>query len=102
MKHEKLVRDKVPEIMQERGDNPETHIADDEEYWIKLKDKLKEEVYEYLDNEKVSEMADILEVINAICDFKNIDKDELEEIRSSKLEEKGGFVKRIIWEKTIE
>ena len=101
MKHDKLVRDKIPEIIRERGEDPVTRIADDEEYWQKLKDKLKEEVYEYIDEEKASELADILEVIHAICDFKNLDKDELEEIRKSKLDEKGGFSKRIILEKSL-
>lgn len=94
----KLVRDKIPEIIRNGGKIPITHKAFEEEYRLKLKEKLQEEVDEFLQNENEEELADILEVIDAICDFKNIDKKELEEIKIKKKNERGGFKERIIWE----
>jgi predicted house-cleaning noncanonical NTP pyrophosphatase (MazG superfamily) len=100
MKHNKLVRDKISEIIKNKGAVPLTHIADDEEYWQKLKEKLQEEVDEFLKDWNEEELADILEVIYAICDFKNIDKEKLELLRKKKAEERGGFKDKIILDET--
>lgn len=96
MRYNKLVRDKIPEIIRKKGENPVTHIADDKEYWQKLKEKLQEEVGEFLANSSEEELADIAEVINAICDFKKIGKQNLENIRKKKSAERGSFKNRII------
>jgi len=96
MKYNKLVRDKIPEIINNKGKIPVTHIADDEEYWEKLKNKLKEEVDEFLEEDNEQELSDILEVLYAIYEFKGIDRDTLELIRKKKQEEKGGFKNKII------
>ncbi len=100
MKYNKLVRDKIPDIIKNNGEIPITHIASDKEYWAKLKEKLREEVDEFLEENNKEELSDILEVIDAICDFKKIDKNELEKIRKSKKEEKGGFKDKIILDET--
>jgi len=96
----KLVRDRIPEIIEKSGRKPVTHVADDNEYWDKLKLKLQEEVDEVLedgtDDEVKEELADVLEVINAICKFKKVDKEELELLRVKKVEERGGFEDKII------
>ena len=96
MKYEKLVRDRIPEVVKEKGEIPVTHIATDEEYWKKLREKLKEEVAEFLSREDAEELADIIEVVNAICDFKKIDRLRLEDLRKEKLKSKGGFGGRIV------
>ena len=96
MKLNKLVRDKIPKIIKNKGAVPITHIADDEEYWQKLKEKLQEEVDEFLKDGNEEELADILEVIYAICDFKNFDKEKLELLRKKKAKEKGRFRDKII------
>lgn len=96
MKYNKLVRDNIPEHIKSKGDAPVTHTADDAEYWQKLKEKLQEEVDEFQKAENVEELADILEVLDAICEYTQYDKDELVRIKEKKAEEKGRFEKRII------
>lgn len=94
----KLVRDKIPDIIRNSNRTPQTHISDKEEYWKELKNKLKEEVNEFLEEESTEELADISEVLNAIYEHKGISGEEVERIRKKKREERGGFEKGIIWE----
>jgi predicted house-cleaning noncanonical NTP pyrophosphatase (MazG superfamily) len=94
----KLVRDKIPEIIRSHGDEAKTRIADNKEYWERLKTKLKEEVDEYVESEDEEELADIYEVLHAIYDFKKIDKQKLSDIRKKKADERGKFEKKIILE----
>jgi len=97
MAPDKLVRDKIPEIIKESGRNPITHIADDSEHWNRLRDKLLEEVKEFIeDGDEKEEIADIFEVLYAIMDFRNINKQEVEELRVNKEKEKGGFKEKIV------
>lgn len=96
MKYNKLVRDKIPEIIKQKGDTPVTHIADEEEYKQKLHEKLKEECAEFLEDPSIEELADILGVIDAICEYRNFDKEELQSVKNKKAEERGGFKERII------
>lgn len=98
-KQNKLVRDKVPEVLDSKGLKYSAHVAEDGEYWQKLKEKLEEEVNEYLTSEKEAELADILEVFEAIIRFKKINLQELNKIKLAKTKQKGGFSKRIILEK---
>jgi len=92
----KLVRDRIPEIIEHANKIPITHIAGDEEYAKKLKLKLQEEIAEFLESESEEELADVLEVVYSICDLKGINRDEIEEIRKKKAEERGGFEERIV------
>jgi predicted house-cleaning noncanonical NTP pyrophosphatase (MazG superfamily) len=96
MKYNKLVRDKIPKIIKENSKSPIIHTADDEEYWEKLKEKLTEEVDEFLKESNKDEIADILEVIDAICKFKEFDKIDINDIKKKKAEKRGKFDKRII------
>ena len=96
MKYKKLVRDKIPEIIRRKGGTPITHIASDSEYWAKLKEKLGEEVAEFLKSEDLGEIADILEVLDAIVDYKGFHKREINNIKKNKAKERGKFKNRII------
>ncbi len=100
MKYDKLIRDNISEIMKDKGVKHTFHVADETEYSSKLKEKLIEEVNEYLESENLEEIADIQEVIDAICVNKNFDKNELVRIKAEKRTEKGGFDKRIILDET--
>ncbi|MBI4138964.1 nucleoside triphosphate pyrophosphohydrolase [Candidatus Uhrbacteria bacterium] len=96
MKYNKLIRDKIPDVIREKGGMPVTHVAGDDEYWEKLKEKLREEVGELIADEKMDEIADILEVLEAIEAYKGFDRDEINRIKAKKAEERGAFKQRII------
>lgn len=100
-KYNKLVRDKIPEIMVTNGAKPVTRILDDEEYIKELNIKLREELNEYLESNEVEELADLEEVLNAILKYKNISREQFEEIRSAKVKKRGSFDKRIYLEEEI-
>lgn len=94
MIYKKLVRDKIPSIIQKKGKKPIIHIATDEEYRQKLYEKLREETDEFLKKPSKEELADILEVVYSINEL--ISKDELESLRKRKSIERGSFNNRII------
>jgi predicted house-cleaning noncanonical NTP pyrophosphatase (MazG superfamily) len=96
MKYNKLVRDKIPKIIKESGKSPIIHVANEEEYWKKLKEKLTEEVNEFLNESNDDELSDVLEVIDAICKFKKFNKKRIDEIKKQKAEKRGGFDNKII------
>ena len=100
MKYNKLIRDQSPEYIKSNGGIPITHIANDKEYWEKLKEKLLEEIEEFYENEDAEEMADIQEVINAMCNYKKFSKKKIESARKEKAKERGVFKKKIILEES--
>jgi predicted house-cleaning noncanonical NTP pyrophosphatase (MazG superfamily) len=93
--YNKLVRDRIPEIILSHDEKPITRILDDEEYKRMLDDKLLEEVKEYLTDDTAEELADILEVIRSICETKNLSFDQLLEMMEHKKEKRGGFDNKI-------
>ncbi|MFA5155636.1 MAG: nucleoside triphosphate pyrophosphohydrolase [Patescibacteria group bacterium] len=98
MKYHKLVRDKIPEYIKKRGGTPLTHIAGQREYWQKLKEKLSEEVVEFLASETMEELADIQEVLEAIRVHQKFSAAKLAAVRTKKARERGRFKKKIILE----
>lgn len=100
--YNRLVRDKIPELMLKEHELPTTRILSDEEYIEELNKKLEEEVKVYLENENVEEMVDILEVIRAILEFKGSTYEEVEEKRIKKAKKKGTFKEKIYLEKVMQ
>ena len=98
--YNKLVRDKIPEIIKNNGDEPKTRILSDEEYLSELNKKLQEEMKEYLESGDIEELADLEEVLLAILDAKNISHEEFEKIRLEKVKKRGAFKNKIFLEST--
>lgn len=94
----KLVRDKIPQIIIEDGRTPVVRTLSDEEYLSELDRKLNEEVAEYQADKSLEEMADILEVLLAICEARGHSVDELIEVRDKKREKRGGFRDKVYWD----
>ncbi len=95
MTHNKLVRDKIPEIMQKNGQDPVTRILGERAYHQSLCQKLQEEIDEYLESHDAEELADIIEIVYALAKTQNISVESLEHTRLQKREKHGGFEKRI-------
>lgn len=98
MKHNKLVRDKIPEIIQNSGKIPHTRILSDELYLAELNKKLNEECAEYQADNSFEELADMLEVMYAIVEACGCTVKELENIRLEKRRMRGGFKDKIFLE----
>ncbi len=97
--YNKLVRDNIPNIIEnDNGHTCKTRILPKEEYIQSLRQKLKEELKEYLESGNVEELADLEEVLRAILQAENITLEEFEKIRQAKVEKRGAFDKRIFLE----
>lgn len=92
--YNKLVRDKIPEMIRDQGEIPHIRILGDEEYLCRLEAKLDEEVGEFHRDRNPEELADILEVVYALADSIG-SREELAEIYAKKHAARGGFEKRI-------
>lgn len=97
--YNKLVRDRIPEIITKQGLSFTTRCLESEEYLAELRTKLKEETSEFLEaesgGEAVEELADMLEVIHALAEAHGVTVQELERIRVEKADKRGGFKERI-------
>ena len=89
--YDKLVRDKIPAIIETAGKTPLTERIPPEDMQSALNRKLQEEVNEYLESHSVEEMADVLEVLHGIAFHTGIDWNQVEAERLRKKEERGGF-----------
>lgn len=97
--YDKIVRDNIPTIIENSGSKCEIEIASDEEALLYLYTKLTEEVNEFLESKDIHEMADVIEVLYAICDKMKITRAMLEATRQQKENENGGFENNIILKK---
>ena len=95
MIYHKLVRDKIPKIIEEKGGKAEFRTLTQEEYLLHLEKKLDEEVAEYHQDQTLEELADILEVIYALAEADGYSPEELNRYRMEKRAERGGFHDRI-------
>lgn len=96
MVYNKLVRDKIPEIIKNNGGECKTRILDDAEYIEMIDKKLDEELSEYHKDQNIEELADLLEVIYAACEARGYTVAELHKIREQKADKRGGFKDKIL------
>ena len=94
--YNKLVRDRIPEIIEASGNTCITEILSDEEYLKMIDAKFDEELAEYHKDQNIEELADVLEVIYAAAVARGYSIEELEKVRVEKAEKRGGFSKKIL------
>ena len=102
IEYNKLVRDRIPEIIASDGKACVTEILPDERYLEMLDTKLAEELSEYRESRSLEELADLLEVLRAVMKARGWTWEELERVRSDKAAKRGGFEKRILLKEVIE
>ena len=101
MVHNKLVRDKIPEIIAQSGGQAKTRVLNLAEYRVELERKLDEEVAEFHKDQNPQELADILEVVYALADAIGCTMEQLQQIYDQKHTDRGGFTQRIFLEETL-
>ena len=102
--YNKLVRDNIPEIIKNKGENPVISIWNDDRYKEELEKKLYEEYQEVIeasDNDRIEELADMLEVIKALANLEKKTLDDVIEVANQKVKKRGAFNKKIFLEKVI-
>ena len=100
--YNKLVRDKIPEIIEAEGKTCKTEILSDEAYLRMVDAKLDEELAEYHKEQNIEELADLLEVLYAAALARGYTLEELENVRTSKAEKRGAFREKILLEEVAE
>lgn len=94
--YHKLVRDRIPEIIEADGKTCVTEILPDEQYLEMLDAKLTEELSEYQESHSLEELADLLEVLQSVVKARGWTWEELERVRQDKAAKRGGFEKKIL------
>lgn len=96
IKYNKLVRDRIPDIIEESGKACVTEILSDEEYLCMVDAKLDEELAEYHKDQNIEELADLMELICAVAVARGYTIEQLEKVRAKKTEKRGAFQKKIL------
>lgn len=101
----KLVRDNIPDIIANNGEESVTRVLENKKYKLELYKKLLEEANEVINSkspdETIEELADVLEILRAIAKLNGKELDDIIEVADQKKSKRGGFEKRIFLEKTI-
>lgn len=100
--YNKLVRDRIPEIIEADGNTCTTEILSDKQYIEMLDTKLNEELSEYQESKSLEELADLLEVMRAVVRVRGWTWERLEQVRKEKAIQRGGFEKKILLKGVVE
>ena len=96
IEYDKLIRDKIPEIIEQSGKKCIVEVMDDDTYIEYLDQKLNEELAEYQQDKSIEELADLLEIIYAVVAARGYSVEELERLRLEKAEKRGAFEKKLL------
>lgn len=102
VKYHKLVRDRIPEIIESSGKTCVTEILSEEEYLKMVDEKFNEELAEYHKDQNIEELADLLELIYVATIARGYSLEELEQVRAEKAAKRGSFEKKILLKEVIE
>lgn len=91
-----LVRDFIPNIIEADGKTCVCETLSDKDYLSLLDQKLNEELAEYQESKSLEELADLLEVMQAVVKARGWTVEELERVRANKASKRGGFEKKIL------
>lgn len=94
--YNKLIRDKIPEIIEADGGSCKTRVLKEDEYLTELDKKLSEELSEYLESGSIEELADLYEVIRSVAVARGYSTVELEKVRAEKAAQRGSFEKKLL------
>ena len=94
--YNKLVRDKIPQIIQASGKTCETQVLTEEQYLQMLDKKIDEELLEFRKDASVEELADLLEVLYAMAKARGWEIEQVHHVRDEKKKERGGFDEKIL------
>ena len=100
--YNKLVRDRIPEIIEADGNTCTAEILSDRQYMEMLDAKLNEELAEYQESKSLEELADLLEVMQAVVRARGWTWEQLEQVRKGKVAQRGGFEKKILLKEVVE
>lgn len=100
--YQKLVRDRIPEIIEADRKTCVTETLSDSRYLEMLDAKLAEELAEYQESKSLEELADLLEVMRAVVQARGWTRGQLEQVRQEKAVQRGGFEKKILLKEVIE
>ncbi|KML30441.1 MULTISPECIES: nucleoside triphosphate pyrophosphohydrolase [Priestia] len=104
--YNKLVRDKIPTIIEQSGNTFKSRVLQRDEYQNELKKKAKEELQEYIEaqthQDAIEELADLLEVMHALAAVHGATPKQLEKVREGKAKKRGKFDDRIYLVETEE
>lgn len=101
-KYHKLVRDRIPEIIESDGKTCVCETLANEDYLRLLDAKLTEELSEYQESKSLEELADLLEVLRAVVRARGWTWEQLELVRQEKAAKRGGFEKKILLKEVME
>lgn len=100
--YHKLVRDRIPEIIENDGKKCVCETLSDEDYISLLDQKLNEELAEYQESKSLEELADLLEVVQAVVKARGWTLEELEQVRADKASKRGRFEKKILLKEVVD